>query len=90
MLVTISWYDDVKCGTLECEHMNSLNMCGDEYDSKIFMYWFMTIDVLGGVVGIGPSSRPEQPADGAGRWVAPSFFIHWIIKYFIMNVTILR
>jgi hypothetical protein len=22
MLVKLSWYDGVKCGTLECEHMN--------------------------------------------------------------------
>jgi len=27
----------------------------------------VTIDVLGGAVGIGPSSIQEQPADGAGR-----------------------
>jgi hypothetical protein len=60
MLVTISWYDG-ECGTLECEHMNSWNKCGDECDSKIQMYWFVTIDVLGGAVGIRPSSRQEQP-----------------------------
>jgi hypothetical protein len=89
MLVTISWSDGVKCGTLECEHMNSWNKCGDECDSKIQMYWFMTIDVLGGAVGIGPSSRHEQPTGGAGRWLAPSFFIRWIMKYFNMNITIL-
>jgi len=27
----------------------------------------VTIDVLGGAVGIGPSSRQEQPAGGVGR-----------------------
>jgi len=27
----------------------------------------VTIDVLGGTVRIGPSSRPEQLAGGAGR-----------------------
>jgi len=27
----------------------------------------MTIDVLGGAVGIRPSSRQEQPTGGAGR-----------------------
>jgi hypothetical protein len=37
--------------------MNSWNKGGDEGDSKIQMYWFMTIDVLGGMVGIGPLSR---------------------------------
>ena len=74
MLVTISWYDGVKCGTLECEHMNSWNKYGDKCDSKIQMYWFVTIDVLGGVIGIGPSSRQEQPTGGAGRWLSPSFF----------------
>jgi hypothetical protein len=75
MLVTISWYDGVKYGTLECEHMNSWNKFGDECDSKIQMYWFVTIDVVGGAVGIGPSSRQEQPTGGAGRWLSPSFFI---------------
>jgi len=89
MLVTISWYNGVKYGILECDHMNSWNKCGDECDSKIQMYWFMTIDVLGGAVGIGPSSRQEQPTGGAGRWLAPSFYIRWIMKYFNMNITIL-
>jgi len=27
----------------------------------------VTIDVLGGVVGIGPLSRQEKPTGGAGR-----------------------
>jgi len=27
----------------------------------------VTIDVLGGAVGIGPSSRQEKPTGGAGR-----------------------
>jgi len=31
------------------------------------MYCFVTIDVLGGAVGIRPSSRQEQPTSGAGR-----------------------
>jgi hypothetical protein len=61
MLVIISWYDGVKYGTLECEHMNSWDNYGDECDSKIQMYLFVTIDVLGGVVEIGPSSRQKQP-----------------------------
>ena len=75
MLVTISLNDGVKCGTLECEHMNSWNKYGDECDSKIQMYWFVTIDVLSDVVGIGPSSGQGQLVGGAGRWLSPSFFI---------------
>jgi hypothetical protein len=75
MLVIISWYDGVKCGTLECEHMNSWDNYGNECDLKIQMYWFVTIDVLGGAVGIGPSPRQKQPTGGAGRWLSPSFFI---------------
>jgi hypothetical protein len=31
------------------------------------MYLFVTIDVIGGAVGIKPSSRLEQPIGGAGR-----------------------
>jgi hypothetical protein len=75
MLVIISWYDSVKCETLECEHMNSWNKYGDECDSKIQMYWFVTIYILGGAIGIGPLSRQEQPTGGASRWLSPSFFI---------------
>jgi hypothetical protein len=41
--------------------MNSWDNYGDECDSKIQMYLFVTIDVLGGVVEIGPSSRQKQP-----------------------------
>ena len=68
MLVTISLYDGVKCGTLECEHMNSWNKYGDECDSKIQMYWFVTIDVLGGgAVLIESSSGQGQLAGRAGR-----------------------
>ena len=71
MLVTISLYDGVKCGTLECEHMDSWNKCGDECDLRMQMYWFVAIDVLGGVAGIGSSSGQGQPADGAGKWFPP-------------------
>jgi hypothetical protein len=56
ILVTISLYDVIKCETLEREHVDSWNKHGDECDSKIQMYWFVTIDVLGGAVGIGPLS----------------------------------
>jgi hypothetical protein len=80
MLVTISLYDGVKYGTLECEHMDSWNKYGDEYDLKMQMYWFVAIDVLGGVVGIGPSPGQGQPTSGAGRWFPPfsrMMFMFW-------------
>ena len=71
MLVTISFYDGVKCGTLECEHMDSWNKCGDECDLRMQMYWFVAIDVLDGVTRIGPSSRQGQSTGGACRWFPP-------------------
>jgi len=75
MHVTILLYDGVKCGTLECEHMNSWNKYGDEDDSKIQIYWFVTIDVLAGAVEIRPSLGQGQPAGRAGRWLSLSFSI---------------
>jgi hypothetical protein len=60
--------------------MNPWNKYGDECDSKIQMYWFVTIDVLGGEVGIEPSSGQGQPAGGACRWLPPSFFITLIYE----------
>jgi hypothetical protein len=75
MFVTISLYDGIKRGTLECEHMDSWNKYSDECGLRMQMYWFVAIDVLGGVVGIGPSSWQGQPAGRAGRWFPPSFFI---------------
>jgi hypothetical protein len=68
VFVTISFYDGVKCGTLECEQMDSWNKCGDECDLRMQMYWFVAIDVLGGVAGIGPSSGQGQSTGGADRW----------------------
>jgi hypothetical protein len=56
MFVTILLYDVVKCGTLECEHMDSWNKYGDEYDLRMQMYWFVVVDVLDGAAGVGPSS----------------------------------
>jgi hypothetical protein len=35
--------------------MNSWNKYGDERDLRMQIYWFVAIDVLGGVAGIGPS-----------------------------------
>ena len=55
MLVTILLYDGVKCGTLIGEYMNSWNKYGDRCDLRTEMYWFVAIDVLGGVAGIEPS-----------------------------------
>jgi hypothetical protein len=71
MLVTISLYDGVKCGTFECEHMDSWNKYGDECDLRMQIYWFVVIHVLGGAVRIRPSSRQGQPADGVGKWFPP-------------------
>jgi hypothetical protein len=79
MLVTISFYDGVKCGTLECEHMNSWYKYGDKCDLKIQMYWSVSIDVLGSVVGIGPSPGQGQPASGVGRWFPP--FSHMMFMF---------
>jgi hypothetical protein len=67
MLVTISLYDGVKCGTLECGHMDSWNKYDDECDLRMQIYWF-GIDVLGGAAGIRPSSGQGQTAGGTGRW----------------------
>jgi hypothetical protein len=71
MLVTTSLHDGVKCGTLECEHMDSWNKYSDECDSRMQMYWFVAIDVLGVVAEIRPSSGQGQPICGAGRWFPP-------------------
>jgi len=71
MLVTISLYDGVKCAMLECVHMDSWNKYGDESDLKMQMYWFVTVDVLGGVAKIGPLLGQGQPTSGAGRWFPP-------------------
>ena len=68
-------YDGVKYGTLECKHMNSWNKYGDECDLRMQMYWFVAIDVLGGVVGIGPSPGQGQPVSGAGWWFPPFFLV---------------
>jgi hypothetical protein len=48
----IALCDCVICGTLECEHVDSWNMYGDESrDFKMQMSWFVTIDVLDGATG---------------------------------------
>lgn len=64
------------CGTLECEHVDSWNMYGDEScDFKMQMCWFVTIDVLGGVTEIGPSTGQGHPTGGTSRWFPPFFCI---------------
>jgi hypothetical protein len=70
MLVTISLYDGVKCGTLECGHMDSWNKYDDECNLRMQKYWF-DIDVLGGAAGIGPSSGQGKTTGGIGRWFPP-------------------
>jgi len=64
-------YDGVKCGTLECEHMDSWNKYGDECDLRMQMYLCVVVDVSGVIIGIGPSSRQGQPAGGTGKWFPP-------------------
>jgi len=71
MLVTISLYDGVKCGTFEHEHMDTWSKYGDECDLRMQIYWFVAIDILGGVARIGPSSGQGQPAGGTCRWFPP-------------------
>jgi hypothetical protein len=75
MLVTISLYDSIKCGTLECAHMDSWNKYGDECDLRMQMYWCVVVDVLGGAAGIRPSSGQGQPTSGTNRWFPPSSFL---------------
>ena len=70
MLVTISLYDCVKCGTLECGHLDSWNKYVDECDLRMQIYWF-GIDVLGGAAEIGPSSGRGQTTGGTSRWFPP-------------------
>jgi hypothetical protein len=45
---------DCNLWTLECEHMYSWNLYGDEpCDYRMQIYRFVTIDVVGGMTGIG-------------------------------------
>jgi hypothetical protein len=71
MILTNLLCDGVKCGTLECEHMDSWNKYGVECDLRKQMYWCVVVDVLGGAAGIGPSSGQGQPTGGTGRWFPP-------------------
>ena len=80
MLVTISLYNGVKYGTLECKRMDSWNKYGDECYLWMQMYLFVVTDVLGGAARIGQSLGQGQPAGGSGRWF-PRFscimFMFW-------------
>jgi len=79
MFVTISLYDDVKYGTLECGHMDSWNKYDDECDLRMQIYWF-GIHVLGGAARIGPSLGQGQTASGIGRCFPPfsyMMFMFW-------------
>jgi hypothetical protein len=62
MFVTISLYDGVKWGTLEHEHehMDSWNKHGDDCDLRMQIYWFVVINVLG---GLRPGSDHRQDMD---------------------------
>jgi hypothetical protein len=63
----IALCDCVIYGTLECEHVDSWNMYGDESsDFRMQMSWFVTIDVLGGATEQG------HPTWGTCKWF-PSF-----------------
>ena len=51
------------------------------------MYWFFAIDVLGGVVEIGPSLGQGQPVSGAGRWFPPfSGMIFMFLNNLVMMI----
>jgi hypothetical protein len=57
---------------MEHELVYAWDMYSDELcDYWIQTYWFIAIDVLGGVSGIRPSSRQGHPAGGTGRWFPP-------------------
>jgi hypothetical protein len=84
-------YDGVKCGTLECGHIDSWNKYGDECDLKMQMYWLVAMDVLGGVAGIRPSPRQGQPTSGAGRWFPPFFsYDVYVLKWFTYDDILLN
>jgi hypothetical protein len=86
MVVTISLYDGVKCGTLEYGQMGSWNKYDDECDLRMQIYWF-GIDVLGGAAGIGPSSRQGQTASGTSRWFLPfSRMMFMFQNYLLMMI----
>ena len=72
MLVTISLYDYVIFGTLECERVYSWNMYGDEFcDYQMHMCWFAIIDVLGGATRIRPATGQGHSTGGTSRWLPP-------------------
>jgi hypothetical protein len=65
MIKMIALYD-CDIWTLECEHVYSWKLYGDELCvTEMQMYWFVTINVLGG------TTRQGHPMEGAGRWLPP-------------------
>jgi len=81
MTKMIALCDDVICGTLECEYVDSWNMYGDEScDFRIQIFWFMTIDVLGGAIGIGLLTGQGLPTGGTSRWFPPPSSVTWVSK----------
>jgi hypothetical protein len=72
MLVTISLYGCITCGTFDCEYEYSWNMYGDElcnYRMQMSCLW--SLICLGGATGIGPSTRQGHPTGGTSRWLPP-------------------
>ena len=57
---------------------------------KIKIYWCVNIDVAGGAVGIGSSSRPEQTIGGAGKWLAYPFFLRYIRNGLNTKIILMR
>jgi hypothetical protein len=71
MIKMIASYD-FNIWMLECEHVYSWNLYGDELcDYWMQMYWFMTIDVVGGTTGIRSVTEQGHPTGWAGRWFPP-------------------
>jgi len=65
MIKMIALYD-CDIWTLECEHVYSWKLYVDVLCvTKMEMYWFVTINVLGG------TTRQGHPMEGAARWLLP-------------------
>jgi len=85
-------YRDMRCVDDFWVRSYSWNKYGDECYLKMQMYWFVVIDVLGGVVRIRPSPGQGQPTSGAGRWFPPfsrmilCFEIIYLWCYFIISL----
>jgi hypothetical protein len=71
--------------TLECEHVYSWNMYGDELcDYQMQMCWFVTINVLGGATRIWHLNGQGHPMRGTCRWASTCFLYNVNVqKWFI-------